>query len=173
MYSTKQAQLLMGALPMADVSMYYINIRAFGKGYNEFYLQAKDMGAKYVKGKIAGITEKENGDLILRYEDIATGKITESKHDLVVLSVGLLANPEITKVFKNEKLELDALNYIQQPDIMLSPARTSIEGVFVSGTATAPMDIPDTIMSAGAAASETSSYLKSIEPRTMNQESRA
>ncbi len=162
MYSTKQAQLLMGALPMADVSMYYINIRAFGKGYNEFYLQAKDMGAKYVKGKIAGITEKENGDLILRYEDITTGKITESKHDLVVLSVGLLANPEITKVFKNEKLELDALNYIQQPDLMISPARTSINGVFVAGTATAPMDIPDTIMSAGAAASETSSYLKSL-----------
>jgi heterodisulfide reductase subunit A len=40
-----------GALPMADVSLYYINIRAFGKGYNEFYLQAKDMGARYIKGK--------------------------------------------------------------------------------------------------------------------------
>jgi len=161
MYSTKQAQLLMGALPMADISMYFINIRAFGKGYNEFYLQAKDMGARYVKGKIAGITEKENGNLILRYEDIETGKVTESEHDLVVLSVGLLANPEITKVFKNETLELDALNYIKQPDLLVNPARTSIQGVFVAGTATAPMDIPDTIMSAGAAATETSSYLNS------------
>jgi heterodisulfide reductase subunit A len=162
MYSTKQAQLLMGALPMADVSLYYINIRAFGKGYNEFYLQAKDMGAKYVKGKIGSITEKENGNLILRYEDIATGQVTESEHDLVVLSVGLLANPEISKTFKNEKLSLDALNYIEQTDILSSPARTSIEGVFVAGTASAPMDIPDSIMSAGAAASETSSYLKSL-----------
>ena len=162
MYSTKQAQLLMGALPMADVSLYYINIRAFGKGYNEFYLQAKDMGANYVKGKIGSIAEKENGNLILRYEDIATGKVTESEHDLVVLSVGLLANPEISKTFKNEKLSLDALNYIDQTDILSSPARTSIEGVFVAGTASAPMDIPDSIMSAGAAASETSSYLKSL-----------
>lgn len=162
MYSTKQAQLLMGALPMADVSLYYINIRAFGKGYNEFYLQAKDMGAKYVKGKIGSITEKENGNLILRYEDISTGQVTESEHDLVVLSVGLLANPEISKVFKTEKLSLDAVNYIEQTDILTSPARTSIEGVFVAGTATAPMDIPDSIMSAGAAASETSSYLKSL-----------
>jgi heterodisulfide reductase subunit A2 len=163
MYSTKQAQLLMGALPMADVSLYYINIRAFGKGYNEFYLQAKDMGAKYVKGKIASIQEKENGNLILRYEDITTGKVTEKEHDLVVLSVGLLANPEITEVFKDEKLKTDTLQYILQPNLLESPALTSIEGVFVAGTATAPMDIPDTIMSAGAAASETSSYLRKFQ----------
>ena len=150
----------MGALPMADVTMYFINIRAFGKGFNEFYLQAKDMGANYVKGKVASVSEKENGNLILRYEDIATGKVTESEHDMVVLSVGLLANPAITSVFKNETLEIDVSNYIKQPDLLQSPAVTSIKGVFVAGTATAPMDIPDTIMSAGAAAAQTSGYLK-------------
>ncbi|SDB93170.1 CoB--CoM heterodisulfide reductase iron-sulfur subunit A family protein [Williamwhitmania taraxaci] len=160
MYSTKQAQLLMGALPMADITMYYINIRAFGKGFDEFYMQAKDMGANYVKGKVASVSEKENGNLILRYEDIATGKVTEKEHDMVVLSVGLLANPAIVSVFKNETLQLDASNYINQPDLLQSPALTSIKGVFVAGTATAPMDIPDTIMSAGAAAAETSGYLK-------------
>jgi len=162
MYSTKQAQLLMGALPLADISLYYINIRAFGKGFNEFYMQAKDMGANYVKGKVASVSEKENGNLVLRYEDITSGKVSESEHDLVVLSVGLLANPEITKVFKNVTLETDPLNYIKQPDLLQSPASTSVEGVFVAGTATAPMDIPDTIMSAGAAASETSGYLKQL-----------
>ncbi len=162
MYSTKQAQLLMGALPMADITMYYINIRAFGKGFNEFYMQAKDMGAHYIKGKVASVTEKENGNLILRYEDIATGKVTESEHDLVVLSVGLLANPAITGIFKNETLEIDASNFIKQTDLLQNPALTSIKGVFVAGTATAPMDIPDTIMSAGAAAAETSGYLNAI-----------
>ncbi len=160
MYSTKQAQLLMGALPMADITMYYINIRAFGKGFNEFYMQAKDMGAKYIKGKVASVSETENGNLILRYEDIATGKVTESEHDLVVLSVGLLANPAITGVFTNETLEIDTSKYIKQTNLLQSPAITSIKGVFVAGTATAPMDIPDTIMSAGAAAAETSGYLK-------------
>jgi len=162
MYSTKQAQLLMGALPMADISLYYINIRAFGKGFNEFYMQTKDMGANYVKGKVASVSEKENGNLVLRYEDIASGKVSESEHDLVVLSVGLLANPEIIKVFKNITLETDPLNYIKQPDLLQNPASTSIDGVFVAGTATAPMDIPDTIMSAGAAASEVSGYLKQL-----------
>jgi len=120
------------------------------------------MGANYVKGKVASVSEKENGNLVLRYEDIASGKVSESEHDLVVLSVGLLANPEIIKVFKNITLETDPLNYIKQPDLLQNPASTSIDGVFVAGTATAPMDIPDTIMSAGAAASEVSGYLKQL-----------
>ncbi len=160
MYSTKQAQLLMGALPMADVTIYYINIRAFGKGFNEFYEQAKDMGVEFVKGKIGKITEKENGNLIIRYEDIREGKIKETEHDLVVLSVGLLANTDFTTMFKDDKIEQDRFHYVRQTDELSSPAKTSIEGVFVSGTAAGPMDIPDSILSAGAASSETASYLR-------------
>ncbi|KPK85410.1 MAG: 4Fe-4S ferredoxin [Bacteroides sp. SM23_62_1] len=160
MYSTKQAQLLMGALPMADITIYYINIRAFGKGFNEFYEQAKDMGVEFVKGKIGKITEKENGNLIIRYEDISKGKIKETEHDLVVLSVGLLANTDFTTMFKTEKIEQDRFHFVRQTDELSSPAKTSIEGVFVAGTAAGPMDIPDSILSAGAASSETASYLR-------------
>lgn len=160
MYSTKQAQLLMGALPMADITIYYINIRAFGKGFNEFYEQAKDMGVEFVKGKIGKITEKKNGNLIIRYEDIREGKIKETEHDLVVLSVGLLANTDFTTMFKDNKIEQDRFHYVRQTDELSSPAKTSIEGVFVSGTAAGPMDIPDSILSAGAASSETASYLR-------------
>ncbi len=160
MYSIKQAQLLMGALPMADITIYYINIRAFGKGFNEFYEQAKDMGVEFVKGKIGKITEKENGNLIIRYEDIREAKVKETEHDLVVLSVGLLANTDFTTMFKKEKIEQDQFHYVKQIDELLSPAKTSIEGVFVAGTAAGPMDIPDSILSAGAASSETASYLR-------------
>jgi len=160
MYSTKQAQLIMGALPMADVSLYFLHVRAFGKGFCEFYNHAKGMGVEYYKGKIAKITEKENGNLILRYENFETGKVTETEHDMVVLSIGVLANPKITSVFKNTKLELDQFNYIKQTDILTNPSRTSIEGVYVAGTSTGPMDIPDSILSAGAAASETATYLR-------------
>ncbi|MFV0470574.1 MAG: FAD-dependent oxidoreductase [Paludibacteraceae bacterium] len=158
MYSIKQAQLLMGALPMADVTIYYLNIRSFGKGFEEFYEQAKGMGVSFVKGKIGKITEKENGNLMLRYEDINAGKLKESEHDMVVLSVGTLPNTEAGGMF-TDKLELDKFNFVEQTDLMASPAQTSIEGVFVAGTASAPMDIPDTILSAGAASSETISYL--------------
>jgi heterodisulfide reductase subunit A2 len=160
MYSIKQAQLLMGALPMADITIYYLHIRAFGKGFNEFYAQAQEMGVEFVKGKIGKITEKEGGSLILRYEDIENGKVKEAEHDMVVLSVGILPNQGISETFKNDTLELDPFNYINQSDILASPSKTSIGGVFVAGTASGPMDIPDSILSGGAASAETISYLR-------------
>ena len=167
MYSTKQAQLLMGALPMADITLYYLHIRAFGKGFNEFYAQAQSMGVEYVKGKVAKITEKEDGNLILRYEDINTGKVTETEHDMVVLSVGILPNEGITKLFTNRKLELDPFNYVSQSNPLESPAMTTIDGVFVAGAASAPMDIPDSILSAGAASSEAANYIRQVTEKTI------
>ena len=159
MYSIKQAQLLMGTLPMADVTIYYINIRSFGKGFEEFYQQAKGMGVNFVKGKIGKITEKENGNLMLRYEDINEGIVKEAEHDMVILSVGVLPNQDAAKLFKSEKLKLDPYKFIYQADTLESPSKTSIKGVFVAGTASGPMDIPDSILSAGAASSEAISYL--------------
>lgn len=165
MYSIKQAQLLMGALPMADITIYYIDIRAFGKGFEEFYKQGKDMGVEFVKGKIASIRENDDrsGDLILRHENIDTGKIDEAEHDLVVLSVGILPNSDMARLFRKENLELDEYNYIRQTDEMISPSKTSIEGVFVAGSASWPMDIPDSILSAGAASAESASYINRVK----------
>jgi heterodisulfide reductase subunit A2 len=159
MYSIKQAQLLMGALPMADVTIYYINIRSFGKGFEEFYDQAKGMGVNFVKGKIGKITENENGNLNLRYEDINENVVRETEHDLVVLSVGVLPNTDSSVLFPDGDLKLDLFNFVDQSDPLASPSKTSIEGVFVAGTATGPMDIPDSILSAGASSAEAISYL--------------
>lgn len=159
MYSIKQSQLLMGALPMADVTIYYINIRSFGKGFEEFYQQAKGMGVNFVKGKIGKISEKANGNLILRYEDINEGIVKEAEHDMVILSVGVLPNQDASGFFSKEELKLDPYKFIYQADSLISPARTSIDGVFVAGTASGPMDIPDSILSAGSASAEAISYL--------------
>lgn len=160
MYSTKQAQLLMGALPMADVTIYYLHLRAFGKGFCEFYQQAIGMGVEFVKGKIGRISEKENGNLLLRYEDFDDGKVKEAEHDLVVLSLGIQPNTDFSGMFENGGIEADDYNYIKQVDELCCPAKTSIEGIFVAGTAAGPMDIPDSILSAGAASSETASYIR-------------
>jgi heterodisulfide reductase subunit A2 len=159
MYSIKQAQLLMGALPMADVTIFYINIRSFGKGFEEFYDQAKGMGVNFVKGKIGKIREKEDGNLVLRYEDINENIVKEAEHDMVVLSVGVLPNTDCAAIFSEGALKLDPFSFVYQDDPLTSPAKTSIEGVFVAGTATGPMDIPDSILSAGAASSEAMSHL--------------
>lgn len=161
MYSVKQAQLLMGALPMADITIYYIDIRAFGKGFEEFYQQGIGMGVEFVKGKIADIKEKEDGNLVLSYEDIeGKGQRKEVEHDLVVLSVGALPNTDVSGFFKPNTLDFDEHQYVKQINEIESPAKTNIEGVFVAGTASGPMDIPDSILSAGAASSESAAYLR-------------
>jgi heterodisulfide reductase subunit A len=160
MYSMKQGQLLLGALPMADVTIYYINIRAFGKGFEEFYQGTRDMGVEFVKGKIGRIEEKPGGNLTVRYEDMQEGVVREAEHDMVVLSVGILSNPEAGTLFRGGALELDEFGYVRQADRLSNPASTSIEGVFVAGTACGPMDIPDSIASAGAASAEALSYIK-------------
>ena len=160
MYSIKQAQLLMGALPLADITIYYMDIRAFGKGFEEFYQQAKDMGVMFVKGRIAKIEPGENGDVVVWYEDIENGgRLSKATHDLVVLSVGLLPNPEIARVFKNAKLEVDEHGWIKPRDENTSPVETSIPGVFAAGCILGPKDIPDTVLEAEAAAAQAAAYL--------------
>lgn len=161
MYSIKQAQLLLGALPVADVTIYYIDIRAFGKGYEEFYEQSKGMGIRFVKGKVAKIDEGENGNLLVRYEDVDGGaEVRETEHDLVVLSTGFIPNPDFTRFFAPGLLEADEHLFVSEPQEHINPGRTSIEGVFVAGAATGPMDIPDTILHSGAAAAQAASWLE-------------
>jgi heterodisulfide reductase subunit A len=113
----------------------------------------------FIKGKIGKITEKENGNLILRYEDINENIVKEAEHDIVVLSVGLLPNTDSAALFPDGELKLDPFNFVYQADPLANPAKTNIEGVFVAGTASGPMDIPDSILSAGAASAEAISYL--------------
>ena len=91
MYAIKQAMLLSGALPLADITIYYMDIRTFGKGYEQFYQNAKAMGIEFVKGKVARITEDEDQNPVVRVEMIEDGsQVVERTHDLVVLSVGML-----------------------------------------------------------------------------------
>lgn len=166
MYSVKQNQLIMGALPLADITVYYIDVRAFGKGYEEFYDQAKGMGANFVKGRVARIDENEDGNLTLYYEDIDNGgALSAAEHDLVVLSVGLLPNPEAQGLFKDVELQPDEYFYVKEVDEDINPAKTSIEGVFVAGSASGAKDIPDSILHAGAAAAQAAAYVERIRIR--------
>jgi heterodisulfide reductase subunit A-like polyferredoxin len=154
MYSIKQAQLILGALPLAEVTVYYIDIRAFGKGYEEFYRQAEGMGVHFVKGRVASVEQTADDDLLLRYEDIAGGTGPKvARHDLVVLSVGMTANPEGPAGAPTEI------------DEDLEPGRTGVEGVFIAGTAAGIRDIPDTILHADAAAAQVAGYLRHREVR--------
>ncbi|MGA2514091.1 MAG: FAD-dependent oxidoreductase [Candidatus Limnocylindrales bacterium] len=162
MYSIKQNQLIMGALPLAEVTVHYMDIRAPGKRYDEFYEGAKSMGATYVKGRVAKVTEKPDGNLVLRYEDIEHGgALVEAEYDLVVLAVGVQPNREVERLFDGDGLVLDDYHYVAEPNEDIDPGRTSIPGVFVAGTASGAKDITDSILHAGAAAAQVAAHLES------------
>ena len=161
MYSIKQNQLIMGSLPLADVTVHYMDIRAAGKKYDEFYEQARSMGANYVKGRVAKITEKPDGDLILRYEDIENGgRLVEAEYDLVVLAVGVRPNSRATALFPEGDLALDEFKFIAEVDEDVSPGVTSVPGVYVAGSASAARDIAESILHAGATVAQVSAHLE-------------
>ena len=158
MYAIKQAMLLSGSLPFADITIYYMDIRAFGKGYEEFYRSAKAMGIELVKGKVARLTEHEDQGVIVRVERIDEyGQVEERKHDLVVLSLGMRPAEDLSRL---AALETGEDGFAEVPRPKDAPCRTAQAGLFVAGTATGPMDIVDTIVEAGAAATEASLYLR-------------
>ena len=161
MYAIKQAMLLSGSLPLADITIYYMDIRAFGKGYEQFFQTAKAMGIEFVKAKVAKISQGENQYVQLRYEaEEEDGRLAIRDHDLVVLSLGMVPewNPAGTCAVSTDD---DAFIKSAMPKI--APTITHMEGVFVAGVAAGPKDIVDTIAEAGAAATEASIYLNEIK----------
>ena len=158
MYAIKQAMLLCGALPLVDVTVYYMDIRTFGKGFEQFYQNAKAMGIEFVKAKVAKITEDDQQNPVVRIEVIdEDGRVEERTHDMVVLSLGIVPDWKPDGVLPVCTAE-DGFFRCSEPK--LAPCRTDEEGIFMAGTAAGPKDIPDSIVEAGAAALEAGAYLR-------------
>jgi heterodisulfide reductase subunit A len=161
MYAIKQAMLLSGALPLADVTIYYMDIRAFGKGYEQFYQNAKAMGIEFVKGKVAKIDPADGQNVTLSYEAQEDGgRLVRREHDLVVLSLGMIPDWNPSGVCPVAVAED---HFIKSRMPKIAPALTDMEGVFTAGVAAGPKDIVDTIAEAGAAAMEATKYLGGLK----------
>ncbi|MCD6285665.1 MAG: CoB--CoM heterodisulfide reductase iron-sulfur subunit A family protein, partial [Anaerolineae bacterium] len=156
MYAIKQAMLLSGMPPMADITIDYMDIRTFGKGYEQFYQNSKVMGIEFVRGKVARMTEDEDHNPIVRVEMTDEGRIVERTHDMVVLSVGLQPAWNPQQMFQ---VSVGTDGFVYQPSPNLSPTTTDQPDIFVAGTAGGPMDIVDSIVSASATASEVAAHM--------------
>ena len=160
MYAIKQAMLLSGSLPLADITIYYMDIRAFGKGYEQFYQHAKAMGIEFVKGKVARITEGEDQSVVVRVERIdEDGQVEERKHDLVVLSLGMLParGPRRGSPTLRDWPPTASPTCRGPRTRPAAPARRASSW---PARRRGPKDIVDTIVEAGAAAMEASLYLR-------------
>jgi heterodisulfide reductase subunit A len=159
MYSLKLAHLVKEKLPYASVIEYFIDMRAFGKGYEEFYQRIKNEGVHMIRGKTAKITEKDN-KMVLRSEDILNNRLIEQEADMVILAVGLEPSEGVQNIADLLDVKLDVYNWFQESNALSDPVGTVKQGVTLAGVCQGPKDIPDTVAQASAAASR---VLQSIE----------
>ena len=158
--------LLSGSLPLADITIYYMDIRTFGKGYEQFYQNAKAMGINFVKGKVAQIIKADNDNIKIYVEEIGeNGGLQTIEHDLCVLSLGM-----VPKKSENDPLELEVGDdgFVASVNPKLSSTLTSQEGIFAAGAAAGPKDIVDSIVEASAAAMQACAYLQNLPELELN-----
>ena len=153
MYAMKQALLLKEKLPDVDVWIFYTDIRATGKGYEEFYWRAQEAGVKFVRGRVGEIWRTRDGKLIVRAEDTLTGRVIEEPFDMVVLSIGLRPPEDVKKLAELLKIPIGPDGFFLEAHPKLRPVDTVVDGIFICGACQGPKDIVDTVAQAKAAAS--------------------
>ena len=160
MYATKQARQYKEKHPDADVYIFYMDIRAFGKGYEEFYESAaENYGINYVRGRIAEVYEGENNSIIIRAEDTLLQTPIELEVDMFVLSCGLEARVDADKISSLLSVQRSADGFFMEAHPKLKPVDTLTDGIFVAGVAQGPKDIPDTVAQAKGAASSAAALM--------------
>ncbi len=171
MYATKQALLVKEKIPDADISIFYTDLRAFGKGYEEFYKRAQTEGVRYIRGRVAEIVEDpKSNNLILRAEDTLGGDLVEAEADLAVLSTGLIPSVGTSSLCRILNISTSPDGFLKEAHPKLRPMDTLVEGIFIAGVAQGPKDIPDCVAQGSGAAQKASNLMTAgeatIEPFT-------
>jgi len=141
MYALKEINLLNRFHPGLDITVFYMDMRTFGKGYYRYFKNTK---ARYIPQRAAAVELDKNNRLVIKYED-EKGKLIDENFDLVVLSVG--QKPVVTTLG-----ERDETGYLKVETF--NPVRSNKDGIYFAGSATGPKDITDTIIEAHAASLE-------------------
>jgi len=154
MYATKQARQYKEKHPEAEVYIFYMDIRAFGKGYEEFYESTtRNYGVNYIRGRIGEVYENSNHDIIIRSEDTLLQEPIQLKVGLLVLSCGLEPRKDVNKIAALVRIQRSSDGFFMEAHPKLRPVDTLTEGIFIAGAAQGPKDIPDAVTQAKGAAS--------------------
>jgi heterodisulfide reductase subunit A len=147
----KQAHLAHDRLPGAEITVFYMDVRAFGKGFEEFYDRVRNEGVLYRRGNPSEVIRRGKR-VVVRAEDTLLGEPVEVEADLVVLAVGMLPHQGTSDLAQILQLKLGEDGFFQEAHAKLGLVESSVEGVFLAGCCQGPKDIPDTIAQAKAAA---------------------
>jgi heterodisulfide reductase subunit A len=159
MYSLKQALLLREAFGI-DVWIYYIDMRAAGRGYEELYWRAQENGVVFVRGKVLETGMNGfNGKLTVTAEDPTLGNVIEQEFDCVAIATPMIPSLGLNELAHKFSLPLGSDGFVQEKHPKLEPLNSLVPGVFAAGCALGPKDVRDAVSDALGAAAKVSSFL--------------
>jgi len=152
MVATKQTIITKEHDASVETLVFYNDLKAYGKGFWGFYQKAIENGVRYIRARPYDVFEDPKAkNLTVRYENLDTAQIEEVEVELLVLSTGLVPSERNKRLAKVLKIELDNLGFFKERDPMLAPLETGVEGIYVCGGATGPIDISESVVQASAA----------------------
>ncbi len=156
-YAIKQAMIAKDHVKDLEASIFYMDMRTYGKEFERYYERAKNLGIEFKRCRVHSLEPvKETNDIYFRYID-DKGKQIESQYDMVVLSVGLCTPPSAMELAYHAGVELNGNRFVESSSF--DPVATSRPGIFSCGAFSGPKDIPQTVMEASAAAADATSML--------------
>jgi heterodisulfide reductase subunit A len=151
MYAMKNALLIREKYPDTDVTILYMDVRAYGKGYEEYFERAKMRGVRFLRGMPAEVIEGR-GEMIIRIENTETGKMEELRPELVVLSVGISPAQDSEAIAARCGISLEKTGFFMSLDEKVNCIATIKPGIYIAGASVSPKDIPDSVAQGQAAA---------------------
>ena len=168
MYSLKFSHIIREKIPDAEIYQFYIDLRCFGKGYEEFYNRLQEEGVNFIRGRAGEVTNvaetpEEKGKLIVLCEDTLIGRQRRIPVDMVVLSSAIEPRADVIETAKMFSLSRSADGFFLERHPKLDPVATMTDGIFIAGCCQGPKDIPDTVAQASAAAARVLSMISKGE----------
>jgi len=159
----KQAIELKEKFPAAEIYCFYMDLRLFGKKYEDFYINAqRDYGIHFIRGRVSEVSETIDGRVLVKAEDTLVGKPVKVRLDLLVLMAGIVCNKENQGLLRAVQLPVDDDGFFRSRDNIASITQSDRDGIFFAGTCTGPKTIPETIAEARSAALNVYNYLKDL-----------
>ncbi len=152
MNTVKDTLLIKEHYPDIDIYVFYMDIRSFGKGFEDLYMRSREEGVRYIRGLPAQIVEAENKNLILKGENTLLSELYSVEVDMVVLSTGLIQREDMDRMKSMLNLSKTSDGFYMEAHPKLRPVDTSTGGIFLCGTAEGPKDIKEAVTQASAAA---------------------
>lgn len=157
----KQAIELRKRLPEAEIYCFYMDLRMYGKNFEELYREAQEKyDIQFIRGRLSEASEKIDKSLLIKSEDTLSGRPLKMNVDLLVLLVGMEAGKGTSSAAATCGIGCEESGFLKTTDSFLKSNFSEQDGIFLAGSCTAPMSVNDTILHARSAAMEVNSYLK-------------